>query len=241
MAIAEGSLPAGSTITGEELEERLGVSRSVVREIVRKLEVLGMVTSRRRVGVTILPMPNWNVFDIQVIRWRLASKSRITQLRSLTELRSAIEPEAAKLAAVRAPLAQASDLVGIAGRLYAAGRAGDQELFLKLDIEYHALVMEMSGNEMYTKLDNTVAEVLAGRMHYGLSPKYPHEEALALHSQVAGAIQRGDGDAAKVAMGRIMERSLEEMMAVWGEEHGEASDADAPNVLRPLPTEHHGA
>lgn len=218
LAIAGGALRVSDTLTSDDLEARYDVSRSVVRETIRTLEALGMVATRRRVGVTVLPMRDWNVFDLQVIRWRLASSTRISQLRSITELRSAIEPQAARLASVRAPLTRASDLVGLAGRLWAAGKSGDSEEFLRLDIEFHALVLDMSGNEMFSKLHSIVAEVLTGRTHYGLMPELPHEEALQLHTDVAGAIQRGDEDGASEAMHRIMQRNLAEMSAVWADE-----------------------
>lgn len=216
-AICEGRMPAGMTFTTEELENRYQVSRSVIRESLRALEAMGMVTSKRRVGNRVRPMSDWNVYDLNVIRWRLAGRDRIDQLRSLTQLRAAIEPAAAKLAASAAGFAQASDLMGIAGRLWAAGRSGDEELFLSLDIEFHALVMQMSGNEMFSRLNNLVSEVLIGRTHYGLMPKYPHAEALQLHVDVANSIQSGNGDAAEAAMLAIMTRTFTEMGQIWEE------------------------
>jgi DNA-binding FadR family transcriptional regulator len=162
LAICGGEIAAGSVLRTDELEARYGVSRSVVREAIRVLASMGMVASRRRVGVQILPEAEWNLFDPLVIRWRLASPGRIAQLRSLTELRTAIEPEAARLAASRAPLADASDLMGLAGKLWAAGQADDTESFLMLDIEFHRLVLSSSGNEMFAKLNTLVAEVSPG-------------------------------------------------------------------------------
>ena len=63
------------------------------------LESMGMVASRRRVGITIQPPEKWNVFDPRVIRWRLDSDDRAAQLVSLSELRRGFEPAAAALAA----------------------------------------------------------------------------------------------------------------------------------------------
>jgi len=218
-AICEGRMPAGLTFTAEELENRYQVSRSVIRESLRALEAMGMVTSKRKVGNRILPMSEWNVYDLSVIRWRLAGHGRIDQLRSLNELRTAIEPQAAKLAATRGELSQASDLMGLAGRLWAAGRSGNQEQFLEIDIEFHALVMEMSGNEMFSRLNSLVSEVLTGRTHYGLMPKYPHDEALQLHVDVANAIQSGNADAAGAAMLGIMARTIDELGELWDQVH----------------------
>ena len=188
------------------------------------LASMGLVESRRRVGTSIRPASDWNVFDPQVIRWRLASAGRITQLRSITELRAAIEPQAASLAATRATPDEASDLVGLAAKMWAAGTAGDKERFLRLDIEFHRQVLLNSGNEMFVKLHELVAEVLAGRHHYDLMPHHPDEQALQLHADVAQAIQRHNGERAKEAMMRIMEHAMEEMKSIW-EQTGELPPA----------------
>lgn len=219
LMICELEVPAGSTMTLEDLERSYGASRSVIREAIRVLESMGLVVSRRRVGVVIQAPSEWNLYDPQVISWRLASTGRASQLRSLTELRMAIEPEAARLAAIRSPLANASDLVGLSGRLWAAGEAGDQAQFLSLDIQFHRLVLASSGNEMFAKLDTLVGEVLAGRTNYGLMPEHPHQEALQLHIDVASAIQRGAPEVAQQSMLSLMLRATAEMAHVWDSPH----------------------
>lgn len=221
--ICSDELHSGEVLRSDALEERYDVSRSVIREALSVLASMGMVQSRRRVGVTMLPPSEWNLFDPRIIRWRLASSGRMAQLRSLTELRTAVEPQAALLAATRAPLADASNLVGLAARMWAAGHAGEAEDFLQLDIEFHRLVLACSGNEMFAKLDSLVAEVLAGRTQYGLMPQHPSEEAMLMHVEVAGAIQRSKPDEARAAMLRIMQQAMEEMSSLWEQEaSGEA-------------------
>jgi DNA-binding FadR family transcriptional regulator len=215
IAITGGELSGGSVVHIDELEERYGVSRSVIREAISVLASMGMVASRRRVGVQVLPASEWNLYDPQVIRWRLASPGRIAQLRSLNELRAAVEPEAARLAALRAPLADASELMGLAGKLWAAGQANDTDTFLTIDIQFHALVLSSSGNEMFAKLNTLVEEVLTGRAHYGLMPQHPATEALQHHVDVASAIQRGNGVDAQAAMLRIMVDASSEMSSIW--------------------------
>jgi DNA-binding FadR family transcriptional regulator len=215
LAICGGQLQPGTVLSIDDLVERYAVSRSVVREVLRVLSSMGMVASRRRIGTLILPAADWNVYDPQVISWRLASEGRLGQLRSITELRGAVEPEAARLAAERATPAEASSLVGIAAKMWAAGQGEDEDEFLALDIEFHRLVLASSGNEMFLKLHELVAEVLTGRHHYGLMPHHPHEQALQLHAEVAQAIQHHDGDRAREAMLHIMEQAMEEMKSLW--------------------------
>jgi Transcriptional regulators len=219
-AICAGQLAPGAVLYIDDLVERYAVSRSVVREVLRVLAAMGLVESRRRVGTLIRPAGDWNVFDPQVIRWRLASAGRIAQLRSITEVRTAVEPQAAWLAAARATPDAASDLVGLAAKMWAAGKAGDEPEFLRLDIEFHRQVLVNSGNEMFVKLHRLVAEVLTGRHRYDLMPHYPDEQALQLHADVAQAIQRGDGERARDAMVHIMEQAIDEMKSMW-EQTGE--------------------
>ena len=214
-AICSGEMSPGDLLYIDDLADRYAVSRSVVREALRVLSSMGMVHSRRRVGTQIRPASRWNVYDPQVIRWRLASKQRNAQLRSMTELRTAVEPQAARLAAERTTAEAASDLVSTAAKMWAAGKEGDDDEFLRLDIEFHRQVLAGSGNDMFVKLHELVAEVLAGRHHYGLMPRYPQDGALRLHADVAQAIQRGDGARAEEAMVRIMQQALDEMKSMW--------------------------
>jgi DNA-binding FadR family transcriptional regulator len=223
-AICGRQLGPGSVLHIDDLVDRYAVSRSVVREVLRVLAAMGFIETRRRVGIMIRPATDWNVFDPQVIRWRLASAGRMAQLRSITELRTAIEPHAAWLAAVRATPGEASDLVGIAAKMWAAGKAGVEEEFLRLDIEFHRRVLLASGNEMFIKLQELVAEVLTGRHHYHLMPHHPDEHALELHAEVAQAIQRRDGERARNAMVQIMEQAFDEMKSMW-EQSAEAGPA----------------
>src|SRR6478752_7553566 len=108
--IVSGALAPGTRIAADEAASQLGVSRSVVREAVRVLDSMGLITVRRRVGITVLEPEHWNPFDPNIIRWRLAGPDRLDHLQSLSELRSAIEPLAARLAAQHATPEQCGPL-----------------------------------------------------------------------------------------------------------------------------------
>lgn len=224
LAIAEGTLQVNSVLRLDSLEKEHNVSRSVVREATRVLCSMGMLESRRRLGTVVQPEESWNLYDPQVIRWRLASSKRRDQLQALNELRGAIEPQAARFAARRASLEAGSDLVSLAARLWAAGHGGNQDEFLRLDIEFHAAVLRASGNPMFSQLHNLVKELLTGRAEHGLMPHLPHHEALQLHVDVASAIQRGEAETAHAAMSRIVEQFVEEMAEIWSQHHAPGED-----------------
>ncbi|MCA0437051.1 MAG: FadR family transcriptional regulator [Austwickia sp.] len=214
-AICDGVFPAGHILSIDALAAQHGVSRPVVREACRVLTALGLVASRRRVGTVVQPTTRWMAFDPRVIRWRLASSDRLAQLVVLTELRTAIEPQAARLAAQRRPDATATELVVLAARLWDSGSAGRGPEFLAHDLKFHRLLLQASGNDMFAHLGDAVAEVLAGRHQYGLFPERPAQEALQWHMDVAQAVQRGDAACAFETMVKIVDRSLAESAALW--------------------------
>jgi len=209
-AITNRDLPPGAVVTLEDLESTYGASRSVVREVVRVLESEGLVTLRRRVGVVVQPATNWNLFNSQIIRWRLASADHVEQLRALMEVRVAVEPEAARLAAMRSRRVDAGKLMGLAGRLWVAGQEPDLDEFLEVDIRFHQLVLTSSGNDMFGRLGSVVREMLQGRDAAGLNSA-PELRALQLHVDVANAIQRGAADDAYDNMREVMRRTMEEL------------------------------
>lgn len=215
-SLAAGEYPPGSVLRIEELEERFGVSRTVAREVVRVLESMQVVSLRRRVGVTVRPKHEWNLYDPLVIRWRLAGADRIGQLRSLNELRAAVEPVAARLAAQRATPQDCGKLTGLVVQLSTTAKARDLEAFLQHDIEFHRCVLVASGNEMFARLADIVAEVLTGRTAYGLMPEEPAPAAVRLHAEVAEAIHSGDADHAEAAMREIVTVALAEMGGLFG-------------------------
>jgi DNA-binding FadR family transcriptional regulator len=205
--IVSGELPAGQVITLDGVSTQHGVSRSVAREAIRVLESMGMVASRRRVGITIQPSEQWNVFDPRVIRWRLESGDRAAQLISLSELRRGFEPAAAALAAQRANAHQCRIMAAAVSDMVMHGRSGDLGSYLLADKVFHQTLLEASGNEMFRALNGVVAEILTGRTHHGLMPETPNPEAIALHDEVARAIRLRDDVAAERAMRAIIDEA----------------------------------
>ncbi|MEW2495680.1 FadR/GntR family transcriptional regulator [Streptomyces nodosus] len=210
-AITAGEYPAGSVLLTDELAQHFEVSRSVMREAVRVLESMHLVESRRRVGVTVRPDTEWNVYDPQVIRWRLAGADRPRQLRSLTVLRSAVEPMAARLAARHATAEQCARLTECALGMVANARGHQLEAYLIHDVAFHRVVLDASGNEMFARLGDVVAEVLSGRTHHDVMFEDPDPAAVTLHVRVAEAVREGDADRAERLTREITVGALHEL------------------------------
>jgi len=203
--IVDGTLAAGSVITIEELEHRTGTSRSIVREATRVLVSLGMLRATQRVGLRVLPDDSWNVFDPNVIRWRLSSPGRLQQLRELFELRLAVEPEAARRAAERRDDAQAAALLATAHVL--AGADAHPQVFLRADLQFHRLVVQASGNNTFVHLGDVIGEALRERATVERADRAPDAHDLRLHVEVARSIDRRDGVSAGAGMREIIERT----------------------------------
>ncbi|GAB4006041.1 FCD domain-containing protein [Glycomyces albus] len=204
LEIACGELPSGHVLTLDGIQERFEVSRTVARETMRILESMGLVRSRRRVGITVQPRDSWNLFDPRVIWWRLSGSGRDAQLRSLTELRIAVEPLAAGAAARNASGDQRARSVELAAELRKLGEAGELDEFMERDVEFHTLLLRASANEMFAALADVVGAVLRGRTQLGLMPHHPVPEALDLHEAVAASVAAGRGAPAEEAMRELL-------------------------------------
>ncbi|TDE32864.1 FCD domain-containing protein [Actinomadura sp. 6K520] len=215
--IISGELAPGSTVNLEWVQQEFGVSRTVAREVVQVLASMRLVASRRRTGVTVLPKDEWDSYDRAVIRWRLAGPERGVHLHQLSQLRTAIEPPAAALAARHADGRQRDRIVELGAALEEAGEAGDLAAFLEHDIAYHRLLLEASGNVMFAGLAYVVEEVLRGRTQHRLMPPRPKREARRLHLVVAEAVAGRESEVARAAMTAICVEVTDEMGRLDGD------------------------
>lgn len=202
--LTTGRLAAGDVFSMEQIEARYGVSRTVVREVVKVLESIGVASSRRRVGVTIQPESSWEALSPVIIHWRLEGPQRLAQLREVSELRRGVEPQAARLAAERATPEQARRLQEAAAGMAETGPKGALLTYLQHDIDFHRALLEASGNALLAGFAPFVAEALTGRTEHDLMPEIPEQGAIDWHVEVAAAIAEGSPDRAEGAMRRIV-------------------------------------
>ncbi|WP_234426578.1 FadR/GntR family transcriptional regulator [Streptomyces niger] len=210
-SLAADEIRAGEVLRLEDVQERYGVSRTVAREAVRVLESKRVVTSRPRVGITVRPLADWNLYDPQIIRWRLASPRRGTQLRELAELRAAVEPSAAALAASGAAPAVRDALTGHARAMADAARAGDRAAFVAADAAFHRALLTASGNRMFAQLAEVTEELLVSRRELSLMPAALDPAAVHRHREVADAVAEGRSADAAEAVVRILDAARDEV------------------------------
>ncbi|MCD2171319.1 MULTISPECIES: FadR/GntR family transcriptional regulator [Microbacterium] len=197
--IVDGDLPPGTVLTLAALEAEYAVSRTVVREAVRSLEALGLLSQRRRVGLTVREPEHWSALDTRLIGWQLAGRRRDQLIVNTTELRAAVEPVAARLSARRATDIQRGEILRLADELARLGAAGlgNSPEYLAADIAFHDLILISSGNLMLAAARAPIAAAIGGRAMHGLTPGVPNPDALDNHVATAEAIGRADADAAE--------------------------------------------
>src|SRR5688500_34672 len=157
-AIVTGEYETQRFPTEAELAAEHAVSRSVTREAVKMLTAKGLLTARPRKGTTVQPRGQWNLFDPDVLRWLLERQFSLELLRQFTELRIAIEPAAAALAARTADPSGLSGIRDGFARM-AAAEAGDDDP-LAADIAFHIAVLEASANPFYRQFRDVVETAL---------------------------------------------------------------------------------
>ena len=188
--------------TEAELAQQYQVSRSVTREAVKMLTAKGLLVARPRKGTTVQPPRAWNLFDPDVLRWMLERKFSLDLLRQFNELRIAIEPMAAVLAAEAASAAGIAAIEAGYQRMVAA-EAGDDDA-LEADIAFHVAVLEASANPFYGQFRDVVRTALRTSIRFTNRFK-GRTASLPQHRAVLTAIEARDAAAAKAAMASLIE------------------------------------
>ena len=205
-AIVTGRFEREAFPTEAELAKQHGVSRSVTREAVKMLTAKGLLSARPRQGTVVQPTTSWNLFDTDVLRWLLERQFSVELLKQFNQLRVAIEPEAAALAA---RFAEEADLQRISeglARMEAAEQGLDDTL--EADIAFHIAILRGSGNPFYAQFRDVVSTALRTSIRFTNRIK-GRTASVADHAAVRDAILARDPDGARVAMRELIGDVLE--------------------------------
>jgi DNA-binding FadR family transcriptional regulator len=190
-----------------ELCKQYGVSRSVIREAVKMLTAKGLLGSRPRLGTWVQNEEVWNLLDPDVLRWLLERKLSPALLVEFLEIRLAMEPGAAALAArVAGPAEKAAIMDGIK-RMQAADHGDDDPL--ESDIAFHVAVLRASRNRFFAQLTGFTATAL--RISIRTTNRYKGVKlaSVADHKKVADAILAGKSAVAGEAMRKLIQEALD--------------------------------
>ena len=206
--IIAGRYAEGGRLPGDaELTAMFGVSRPVLRESVKTLVAKGLLTTKARVGTVVRERGAWNMFDADVLAWHLDAGIDRRFLNDLAEIRLAVEPRAAALAAGRRSEADIAELRRSMARMRA--EASDSVGFADGDLALHLAVANASGNLFMRSIGNVIEAAL--RASFLLSAPVEtqdRETVLSWHQRIVDAIESGDAEAATAAMIEVIHNGL---------------------------------
>jgi DNA-binding FadR family transcriptional regulator len=197
-----------------ELCKQFGVSRSVLREAVKMLTAKGLLGARPRQGTFVQPEDSWNLLDPDVMRWLLERKVSLDLLIEFNEIRRAIEPAAAALAARFAGAKGNAAIAKAIARMQAAERGEDDPL--ASDIAFHVAVLNASGNRFYSQMSELTETTLRFSIGITNKSKGVRQASVEDHKRVADAILAGDVPGAEAAMRVMIEEVLDLMLMANG-------------------------
>ncbi|MDO9433904.1 FadR/GntR family transcriptional regulator [Hydrogenophaga sp.] len=204
--IATGTYPEGEQMPTEpQLAEAYGASRMVVREAMKSLAAKGMVSIRPRTGTHVLPRAQWHLFDPAVLSWHDEADFDSSLLGDLLELRLAIEPLAARLAAARA---SEKDLIELRSAYDAMTGAGKRSDYIEADLRFHSAVVQACGNVFIQQLGTALSAVWKTSFQASSSATgAPDSAALKLHQKLLLAIEKNDAAGAEKAVHGLIARA----------------------------------
>ncbi|MTH76985.1 FadR/GntR family transcriptional regulator [Paracoccus aestuariivivens] len=204
-AIVSGEFPENSTLPGDQqLLERFGVSRSVLREAMKTLAAKGLVRAKSRVGTRVNPRDSWNFVDSDVISWKMLGGMDAEFVDHLRDMRLAFEPAAARLAALNATAEEIVNLFSIVARI--DNPQHSRESVAQEDLNFHIAIAVMSRNPFMRSVTTLIEAALAVSFQISSPALSPEgiSRCASQHLRIASAIASRDPDAADAAMREVV-------------------------------------
>jgi len=198
--IVQGRYQAQDVLpTEDQLCEELSVSRGVLREATKVLTQKGLIQTRPRVGTQVLPRDHWNLFDSDVLLWRLQVEDKFTFLKTVTEVRRIIESEAARLAASRASLAEVENIKLLMGQMVEILSDDANyvyEKYLDIDMAFHNSILKACHNDLLSQISSTMREAVHQAREHDINDIDIQKESLPFHVNIVEGISRKDPEGA---------------------------------------------
>lgn len=224
--IADGTLKPGDQLPGErDLSERLGVSRSTVREAVQLLGALGMLDVRHGHGTFVRA----DAGDDELLRntWRDWTVDNSDRIRELLEVRRGIDGLAAELAALRRDDEALATMAEAIEQMREADATHDVPTLVEADLAFHRALFAASGNVALHELGDALGKRLVRERAAGWDLEGRPERSLDEHDAILDAVRAGDPNLARAAVIDHLlsvERDIELLLVRLADEEGAAPE-----------------
>ncbi|WP_244850911.1 FadR/GntR family transcriptional regulator [Caballeronia sp. SL2Y3] len=223
--IRSGTLQPGDKLpTESEIMAQLGVSRTVVRESISRLQAARLVQTRHGIGTFVLEAGDHDRFQIEA-----AGDLTIRDVMAILELRISLEAEAAGLAAMRRTdenLAQMRRALDEFERHIASGT----ENAVAADVAFHLELAKATGNRYFHSILSQLGNTIIPRTRVNSAALAHNDPGSYLdrvnreHEDIYDAIERRDPEAARAAMRMHLSNSRERLRRAQ-ETSAKSSDA----------------
>lgn len=191
--ILSGELAPGDRLPPEQqLSERLGLSRSSLREAVKALEVIRVLDVRRGDGTYVTSLEPQLLLEAMSFVVDLHDDSSVLEIFAVRRI---LEPAAAALAAG----AMTEDTVAaLRSEVDAVDVSSSMEGLVAHDLAFHKLISESSGNRYLASLiDGLSSRTVRARVWRGLTQENAVERTLTEHYAIVDALESGDAELAR--------------------------------------------
>jgi DNA-binding GntR family transcriptional regulator len=186
--ILTGQLRPGDRLVEGALARRWGVSKSPLREVLKRLQHEGLVEAVPRRGYLVTPIT-------------------VRQVQDLFDLRLILERDAAVRAARSASAAQIDALARLVGAPYVMGDVDSQNRFLATNKRFHLAVARTTGNQRLVGLLDRLLDELDRLFHLGLDVRDRADTLVQEHQDLVAAIEARDPARAAATMERQVENA----------------------------------
>ncbi len=199
-AIVTGEIAPGDILPAEGLlSQRFAVSRTVIRESVKRVEEKGLVTASQGRGTVINPPSRWNVLDPHVLSALVDHDDTLDVLDEIAIVRASLEATMARAAAARQSAERNAELRAAFER--AVPTFHDLTNYNTADAAFHLVVMEQSGIRLAANITRTMfARARESTRFTGNTTEVDAYKSFEEHRAVLEAIVSGDGDMAATTM-----------------------------------------
>jgi GntR family transcriptional repressor for pyruvate dehydrogenase complex len=211
-SVLNGTLKPGDQLPAErELAQRLGVSRTAVREAVKALREKGLVEAYSGRGTFVTDGTTQAArqsFDLMV---KIGQQEGVPHL---AELRLILEPGIAALAAVRA---KEDDLTALREAVAVMDRAQDDpEAYIEADLDFHLALAETVANPLILSLIDSIVGLLREQRIKIFNVEGGPQRGQVHHKRILDAMERRDAEMARTAMRAHLEQVREDSKATPG-------------------------
>ncbi|MCD7955452.1 MAG: GntR family transcriptional regulator [Lachnospiraceae bacterium] len=193
-AILRGEISPGERLMEIHLAQKLGVSRTPVREAIRMLELEGLVTTVPRKGTVV-------------------AEITVSDLEDVLEVRQALEELAVRIVCKKITKEQLAEMKGLAARFRETLKGDDVVACAEADMKFHDAIYNATGNRRLIQILNNLREQMYRyRMEY-LKDKSSHQILVKEHEEILQALQEQDEQKALAAISCHIDRQKEHIIA----------------------------